>query len=80
MSPQCNIVNRSLFWFRIQTSCMCVANLSEGQLSLNVGIISIPPDTYSTATFVSFVSQRLLLAFPLSREAQYAVITLQTYS
>ena len=43
-------------------ACITIANLSGGQLGLNVGIVSIPPDTYSTAaTFVSFVSQRLLL-------------------
>ena len=43
-------------------ACNTIANLSGGQLGLNVGIVSIPPDTYSAAaTFVSFVSQRLLL-------------------
>ena len=42
-------------------ACNTIANLSGGQLGWNVGIVSIPPDTYSAAaTFVSFVSQRLL--------------------
>ena len=65
---RCNVVDCSLFSVRHRLACTTIANLSEGQLSLNVGIISIPPDTYSAATFVSFVSQRLLLAFlPVSR-------------
>ena len=67
---------------RHRLACITIANWSGGQLGLNVGIVSIPPDTYSAAaTFVSFVSQRLLL-WPspcVSRETQYAVITLHTY-
>ena len=81
MSPQCNIVNRSLFWFRIQTSCMCVANLSEGRLGLNVGIVSIPLHTSAAATLAIIVSQSVHLAFPLSPtcETQCAMITIHTY-
>ena len=70
----------ALCFCRIQTSCMCVANLSEGRLGLNVRIVSIPLHTSAAAT-LAIVPQSVHLAFPLSPtcETQCAMITIHTY-